>query len=262
MTPHFPALGLILLFPALGFLFNLFLGRPHGAGRAVNLVGPGVIFVAFAVAVMGLRQAAVNARRQRRSPCTLWPWIRCRALPRRLRAAHRCAVGLMTLIVTGVGALIHVYSVGYMAHDEDYARFFTYLNLFELSMLILVLANNLLADVHGMGGRRALLLSADRVLVHQSENSPTTGARPSSPTASATRASCSACSRSSRRSARTVSGRSTFSTMQRQRRDDCSRRTALAAACCSLSAPPANPRRFRSTSGCPTRWSARPRSAR
>ncbi len=105
---------------------------------------------------------------------------------------------LMTLIVTGVGALIHLYSVGYMAHDEDVARFFAYLNLFELSMLILVLANNLAPDVHGMGGRRAVLLSADFVLVHR-PNTPMRDARPSSSIASATRDSCSACSRSSRR---------------------------------------------------------------
>ncbi len=58
----------------------------------------------------------------------------------------------MTLIVTGVGALIHLYSVGYMAHDEDFARYFAYLNLFELSMLILVLANNLLLMFMGWEG--------------------------------------------------------------------------------------------------------------
>ena len=58
----------------------------------------------------------------------------------------------MTLIVTGVGALIHLYSVGYMAHDEDYARFFAYLNLFALSMLVLVLADNLLLMFVGWEG--------------------------------------------------------------------------------------------------------------
>ena len=49
---------------------------------------------------------------------------------------------LMTLVVTGVGALIHLYSIGYMHRDPRYGRFFTYLNLFVASMLILVLANN------------------------------------------------------------------------------------------------------------------------
>ena len=52
--------------------------------------------------------------------------------------------GVMILIVTGVGFLIHVYSAGYMGHDPGFARFFTYLNLFTCSMLILVLGNNFL----------------------------------------------------------------------------------------------------------------------
>jgi NADH:ubiquinone oxidoreductase subunit 5 (subunit L)/multisubunit Na+/H+ antiporter MnhA subunit len=48
----------------------------------------------------------------------------------------------MTLVVTGVGALIHVFAIGYMHGDERFARFFTYLNLFTASMLTLVLAGN------------------------------------------------------------------------------------------------------------------------
>jgi len=51
---------------------------------------------------------------------------------------------LMLLVVTGVGFLIHVYSIGYMEHDDGYGRFFTYLNLFVFSMLVLVLGNNYL----------------------------------------------------------------------------------------------------------------------
>jgi NADH-quinone oxidoreductase subunit L len=51
---------------------------------------------------------------------------------------------IMLLVVTGVGLLIHIYSIGYMEHDAGYGRFFTYLNLFVFSMLILVLANNYL----------------------------------------------------------------------------------------------------------------------
>jgi len=50
---------------------------------------------------------------------------------------------VMTLVVTGIGALIHVYSIGYMAHDEDRVRYFSYLNLFTFFMLLLVLAGNL-----------------------------------------------------------------------------------------------------------------------
>ena len=50
---------------------------------------------------------------------------------------------LMILVVTGVGSLIHVYSIGYMAHDEERVRYFSYLNLFTFFMLLLVLGGNL-----------------------------------------------------------------------------------------------------------------------
>ena len=58
----------------------------------------------------------------------------------------------MTLVVTGVGLLIHIYSTGYMAHDKGYARYFAYLNLFTFAMLILVLASNLVLMFVGWEG--------------------------------------------------------------------------------------------------------------
>ncbi len=58
----------------------------------------------------------------------------------------------MLLIVTGVGLLIHIYSIGYMAHEEGYSRFFAYLNLFMFFMLVLVLASNLLLMFVGWEG--------------------------------------------------------------------------------------------------------------
>ncbi len=58
----------------------------------------------------------------------------------------------MVLVVTGVGFLIHVYSVGYMAHEGGYYRFFGYMNLFMFAMLTLVLANNMLLMFVGWEG--------------------------------------------------------------------------------------------------------------
>jgi NADH-quinone oxidoreductase subunit L len=150
MTQDFPALGLILLFPALGVLFNLFLGQRAGRG-AVNLVGPGVVFVAFAVTLWGfvtLLGLPPGASLQ----CKLWPWIVAGSFHIELGLRLDALSAVMTLIVTGVGGLIHLYSVGYMAEDEDFARYFTYFNLFLLSMLILVLADNLLQMFIGWEG--------------------------------------------------------------------------------------------------------------
>ena len=72
---------------------------------------------------------------------------------------------VMILVVTGVGLLIHIYSTGYMAHEGGYYRFFGYLNLFMFSMLMLVLANNLLLLFVGWEGVGTVQLPADRILL-------------------------------------------------------------------------------------------------
>jgi NADH-quinone oxidoreductase subunit L len=150
MNVEFPALVLILVFPALGVLFNLFLGRRMGRG-AVNVVAPGVIFLAFGVAAWGfvklLEMPAGSALNFK-----LWDWIYAGSFHADLALRMDALSGVMTMIVAGVGAFIHLYSAGYMEHDEDYARYFTYLNLFALAMLILVLASNLLMMFVGWEG--------------------------------------------------------------------------------------------------------------
>ena len=75
----------------------------------------------------------------------------------------------MTMIITGVGTLIHLYSAGYMHGDGGYWRFFAYLNLFIFAMLNLVLAENLLVLFLGWEGVGLCSLPADRVLVHRSQ---------------------------------------------------------------------------------------------
>src|SRR6266481_1153283 len=150
MTVEFPALALILLFPALGVVFNLFFGAKWGRA-AVNIVGPGVMFAAFGVATWAFLKllamppgGALAAH--------MWGWIEAGQFHADLGLRVDALSGVMVMIVTGVGALIHLYSVGYMAHDEDFARFFTYMNLFALSMLILILADNLLMMFVGWEG--------------------------------------------------------------------------------------------------------------
>ena len=74
---------------------------------------------------------------------------------------------LFVLLITGVGSLIHIYSIGYMEHDERRRRFFAYLNLFVAAMLLLVLADNYLGAVRRLGGRRPGVVPADRLLAAQ-----------------------------------------------------------------------------------------------
>ena len=150
MTVEFPALALILLFPAFGVVFNLFLGPRYGRG-AVNVVGSGVMFAAFGVATWAFLTLLAMPPGGALA-VHLWGWIEAGKFHTEFGLRLDALSGVMVMIVTGVGALIHLYSAGYMAHDEDFARFFTYMNLFAFSMLILILADNLLMMFVGWEG--------------------------------------------------------------------------------------------------------------
>jgi len=150
MTIDFPPLGLILFFPALGVVFNLFYGRRAGRG-AVNFVGTSVIFFAFAIALWAFAKLLMMPPAGALA-FTLWPWISAGNFHVDIALRFDALSAVMTLVVSGVGAFIHLYSCGYMAHDEDYARYFAYMNLFALAMLVLVLADNLLLMFVGWEG--------------------------------------------------------------------------------------------------------------
>src|SRR5271163_4825835 len=150
MTVEFPALSLILLFPLIGVVFNMFFGSRSVRGT-VNVVGPGVMFAAFAVATWAfLTLLKLPPGGSLVAP--LWGWIEGGPFHVEFGLRVDALSGVMVMIVTGVGSLIFLYSVGYMAEDEDFARFFTYMNLFALSMLILVLSDNLLLMFVGWEG--------------------------------------------------------------------------------------------------------------
>jgi NADH-quinone oxidoreductase subunit L len=74
---------------------------------------------------------------------TLWTWMSSGDLRVDLTLRMDRLSGLLCLVITFIGTLIHIYSTGYMSHDEDYARFFAYLNLFCGAMLVLVLGDSL-----------------------------------------------------------------------------------------------------------------------
>jgi NADH-quinone oxidoreductase subunit L len=142
---------LIPLFPIIGAALNGLLGVRFFSRRAVGATAVGAAGLGFAAAVAafaGLLRAAdpVSVR-------TLFTWIpaslvrtasgELASLRFDLAFRYDALAAVMTLVVTGVGLLIHIYSLGYMAHDKSYARFFSYLNLFTAAMLVLVLGANL-----------------------------------------------------------------------------------------------------------------------
>ncbi|RME43496.1 MAG: NADH-quinone oxidoreductase subunit L, partial [Deltaproteobacteria bacterium] len=140
----------ILLAPLLGFLINVFTGSRIGR-RGVGLIACGAVAVSFLLSV-GAFRALLAAGEGGVLTQRLYTWIKAGALSVDFTLRVDPLSGLMILVVTGVGLLIHIYSVGYMAKDPGYARYFAYLNLFTFSMLLLVLGSNLLLLFVGWEG--------------------------------------------------------------------------------------------------------------
>ena len=139
------AVDLIWLAPALallGFVLNgaLALWRPT-AKAAVSVIGVGVLAGAFAV---GALVVSAFAGLHAEAPVVLryWSWMPVGTLQVDAALQVDQLSTVMLLVVTGVGSLIHVFSVGYMKEDPGYARYFAYLNLFIFFMLVLVLGAN------------------------------------------------------------------------------------------------------------------------
>jgi NADH-quinone oxidoreductase subunit L len=120
--------------------------------KLVAFIAPAVVGAAFVVALLCVLSLASRPADGRTFVQILFPWIQAGSLlvPAGLQLDPLSSV--MALVVTGVGFLIHVYSVGYMSHERAFARYFVYLNLFMFAMLTLVLANNYLLMFVGWEG--------------------------------------------------------------------------------------------------------------
>ncbi len=145
-------LYLIPLLPFIGFMINgLFLGK---LSKTVTwVIACGSVLASFVISVLGLLELTKLSPDARILEQTLFTWI---------KSGNNFEVSfgymldplsaIMILVVTGVGFLIHVYSIGYMSHDKSFSRFFVYMNLFMFSMLTLVLADNFLLMFVGWEG--------------------------------------------------------------------------------------------------------------
>jgi NADH-quinone oxidoreductase subunit L len=143
------ALTLIVVLPLLGFLLNGLLGNRLGKSF-VSAVGCGLPILAALVAVKCfflLRDAGHAALLD-----TLYTWALIGGNAFQVSFYFDDLSAVMALIVTGVGSLIHVYSIGYMKEDASYARYFAYLNVFLFFMLLLVLGRSLLVLFVGWEG--------------------------------------------------------------------------------------------------------------
>ncbi|MEW6061542.1 MAG: NADH-quinone oxidoreductase subunit L [Bacteroidota bacterium] len=143
---------LIVLFPLVGFLINGFFGRKIKNETVVGGIGTAAVALSFIVAV-GIFVEMISLPVEHRSQIvSLFQWIAAGSLSVDAALQIDQLSIFMTLIVTGVGGLIHFYSIGYMHGDTGFWRFFTYLNLFIFAMLVLVLADNYLFMFLGWEG--------------------------------------------------------------------------------------------------------------
>jgi NADH-quinone oxidoreductase subunit L len=138
--PILENLWIILLLPLIGSAINGLFGAKWSKAT-VNSVALGATGLSFGCAVEAVREFFANGQQPFRKE--FFDWIVAYGYVRigfDLQMDQLTVI--MLLVVTGVGFLIHIYSTGYMAHEEGYYRFFSYLNLFMFFMLILVLAAN------------------------------------------------------------------------------------------------------------------------
>ncbi len=140
---------LIPLFPALGVVINGFFGTRYtrdNAGHIASLMA-GLSFLV----VLGIASEMIFGSGGTHT-IHLWDWISAGKFSVSIAFLIDPLSTIMLLVVSGVGFLVHVYSVGYLQGDPGYPRFFTYLNLFMLSMFLLVLGDNYLLMFVGWEG--------------------------------------------------------------------------------------------------------------
>ena len=140
-------LWLIPVLPLAGFLINGLFGRRFSKGL-VNAVAIGSVALSFAWALKTILALDLDHAHVEH----YFTWIQSGALTVNCDFTVDRLTAVMLLVVTGVGSLIHIYSIGYMAHEGGYYRFFAYLNLFMFFMLTLVLAANYLVLFVGWEG--------------------------------------------------------------------------------------------------------------
>src|SRR3989441_2647782 len=145
----------IVLLPLLGAALNGILGatlqKRFGKG-AISLIACSMVGLAFGFSLRAFLHLLSLAPAQRFLLDVLLPWIPLGDLHVDIAFWVDPLSAVMILVVTGIGGLIHLYSIGYMHEDEGYWRFFSFLNLFTPAMLTFVLADNLLLMFVGWAG--------------------------------------------------------------------------------------------------------------
>ncbi len=132
---------LIAALPIAGFLFTAVVGRR--LGKQAHIVPVAAVGIAWAIAMVVVFTALTGGFGEEGRSVKLWDWIPAGGFHIEAAFFVDNLTACLLIVVTTIGLLVHIYSIGYMAHDPaGYWRFFAYLNLFMFSMLLLVLGDN------------------------------------------------------------------------------------------------------------------------
>jgi NADH-quinone oxidoreductase subunit L len=140
---------LVPLLPLVGFLL-ISLGKSYFSKSLAGIIASAMVFGSFVIS-LGVFFDVLNGD-GKPTTVTLFEWIATADFHVNIAFLVDSLTTIMLLIITGVGFLIHLYSMGYMHDDEGYAKFFSYLNLFVFFMLLLVLGDNFLVMFAGWEG--------------------------------------------------------------------------------------------------------------
>ena len=144
-------LWLIVALPALGAAVILVAGGTRTRAWA-HLLGCATVIGSFVISLLAFFALLGRDADDRSVSQFLYTWVDAGGFTADMSLLYDPLSAVFLLLITGVGGLIHIYSVGYMAHDERRARFFGYLNLFVAAMLLLVLSDNYLGVFLGWEG--------------------------------------------------------------------------------------------------------------
>lgn len=142
-------IALVPLFPLIGFLINGFFGKKLSKGLSGGIACTSIL-ASFIVAILAFLE--LHHAQNKSHVIELFSWINSGTLKIPFDFLFDPLSSWFLLIITGIGFLIHVYSIGYMHDDAGFSRFFTYLNLFVFFMLLLVMGNNYLILFVGWEG--------------------------------------------------------------------------------------------------------------
>jgi len=144
-------MSVLLLAPLIGFLFNglRWNSKNYLVSGVTATLASAIAFCASLFLFFGLLKLPVESRLIKE---TFFTWLEVGDLKIQASFLVDQVSGIMLLIITGVGTLIHLFSIGYMSHDDRPSKYFAYLNLFLFNMLLLVLGSNLLVMFVGWEG--------------------------------------------------------------------------------------------------------------